>query len=144
VRLRWPIAAVGVGSLLLAGANLFLHGVGDPGVIVAAIAVGVAAAGMFLAAVFDTRFQRAVSTLNAARRAQARQKGLSGPTGQGLQPGDRVLATVNAAVLAGALVAGNWFHRGPPTALLAAALALGAVAQIALTVQRRDTDRRPG
>ena len=74
-RLRLPIAAVGLTSLLLAIANLFPHVVDDQLIVVAATVVGVAAAGMFLSAVFDMRFRRAVSALNAQRRAQARENG---------------------------------------------------------------------
>ena len=71
-RLRLPIAAVGVASLLLAIANLFLHVVDDRLIIVAATVVGIAAVVLFLCAVFDMRFQRALSALNAERRAEAR------------------------------------------------------------------------
>jgi hypothetical protein len=141
-RLRLPIAAVGVASLLLAIANLFLHVVGDQLIVVAATVVGVAAAGMFLSAVFDMRFQRAVSALNAERRAEARENGsLSRLTGWGLPVGDRLLVTVSLPLLVMALVAANYFHRPPATALLVAAFALVGLAQMALMVRGQPTDR---
>lgn len=107
-RLRLPIAAVGIGSVFLAAANLFLQVVDDRLIAMAAVAVGVAAAGMFLTAVADTRFQRAVSAMNAERRAQFRQQGrLARLTGWGLPLGDRLLVRVSVPVLALLLIAGN-------------------------------------
>lgn len=142
-RFRLPIAAVGIASLLLAVANLFFDAVDDRLIIVAATVVGIAAAGLFLCAVFDMRFQRAVSALNAERRAEARDKGrLSRLTGWGLPVGDRLLVALSFPLLASCLVAANYFHRGPTTALLFAAFALVGLAQMALMVRGQATDRR--
>lgn len=141
-RLRLPIAAVGAASLLLAIANLFLQAVDDRLIVVAATVVGVAALGMFVCAIFDTRFQRAVSALNAERRAEARKKGrLARLTGWGLPVGDRLLVAVNLPVLIMCFVAANYFHRLPATALLFAAFVLVGLAQMALMVRGQPTDR---
>jgi len=141
-RLRLPIAAIGVASLLLAIANLVCHAVGERLVIVAASVVGAVAILLFVCAVFDIRFQRALSTLNAKRRTEAREKGrLSRLTGWSLLLGDRLLATVSWPLLLMFLVAANYFHRLPATALLFAAFALVALAQIALMVRGQPTDR---
>lgn len=140
-RFRLPIAAVGIASLLLAAANLFFDAVDDRLIMVAATVVGVAAVGLFLCAVFDVRFQRAVSALNETRRAEARNKGrLSRLTRWGLPVGDWLLVSVSLPLLAVGLVAANQFHRGPPTALLFAAFALVALAQIALMVRGQSCD----
>jgi hypothetical protein len=142
MRLRLPIAAVGVGSLFLAVANLFLDAVDDRLIGIAAMVVGAAAAAMFLVCVSDQRFQRAVSALNARRRTQAREKGRSSRLpGWELLPGDRLLVTVNVPLLVMTLIAANSIHRLPATLLLIAAFALGGMAQIALLVRGQPTDR---
>ena len=142
-RLRLPIAVVGVASLLLAIGNLFLHVVSDQFIVMAATVVGAAAVGIFLSAVFDMRFQRAVSALNAERRTEARERGrLSRLTGWGLPLGDRLLVTVSLPLLVMALICGQ--RLSPPTgktALLFAAFALVGLAQIALMVRGHRTDR---
>ena len=141
-RFRLPIAAVGIASFLLAGANLFFDAVDDRLIIVAAAVVGIAAVGLFLCALLDMRFQRAISGLNAERRKEGRDKGrLSRLTGWGLPVGDRLLVAVSLPLLAICLVAANYFHRGPTTALLFAAFALVGLAQLALMVRDRPTDR---
>jgi len=141
-RFRLPIAAVGAASLLLAIANLFFDAVNDRLIVLAATAVGVAAVAMFLCAVFDMRFQRALSSLNAERRAEARKKGRwSKFTGWGLPVGDRLLMTVSLPLLVVCLMAANLFHRGPATALLFAAFALVGLAQMALMVRGQPPDR---
>ena len=136
-RLRLPIGGIGIASLLLAVADLFFHAVGDRLMIVVAAVVGIAAVALFLCIVSDVRFQRAVSALNAERRAQAREKGRSSMTGWGLPIGDPLLAAVSLPLLAMCLVAANYFHRGPATALLLAAFGLVALAQMALMVRGR-------
>lgn len=141
-RLRLPIAAVGVASLLLAVANLLLHVVGDQFIVIAATVVGAAAVGMFLSAVFDMRFQRALSAQNAERRTEAWARGrLSRLTGWGLPLADRVLVSVGLPLLVMALIAANYFHRLPAAALLFAAFALVGLAQMALMVRGQPTDR---
>jgi hypothetical protein len=141
MRLRLPIAAVGVASLFLAIANLFLHSVEDQTIELAAAVVGVAAGGMFVSSVFDMRFQRALSALNAERRAEARELGrLSRFTGWGLPAGDRLLVAVGLPLLGMALIAANYFHRGPATSLLIAGFALVGLAQMALMVRGYSTD----
>lgn len=141
-RLRVPIAGVGVASLLLGAANLFLGVVGNRLIVVAATVVGIAALGMFLCAVFDMRFQRAVSALNSERRAEARAKGrLPRLTGWGLPMGDRLLLAVSLPLMVMCLVAANYFHRGSTAALLFAAFALVGMAQVAMMVRGQPTDR---
>ena len=141
-RFRLPIAAVGIASLLLAVGNLLFEAVNNRLIIVAAAMVGIAAVGLFLCAVFDARFQRAVSALNAKRRRAARNKGrLSRLTGWGLPVGDPLLLGVSLPLLAACLVAANHFHRGPTTALLFGAFALVGLTQIALMVRGQSTDR---
>lgn len=120
-RVRLPVVAVGVASLVLALANL-RNVIDDQLIVVSGIIVGAAAAAMFLSAVVDTRFQRAVSAVNAERRRQAKQIGrMSRLTGWGLPLGDRVLVTISLPLLALTLLAANYFHRLPATALLFAA-----------------------
>ena len=140
-RLRLPIAVVGVASLLLAVANL-LHVVGDQFIVIAATVVGAAAVGMFLSAVIGMRFQRAVSALNEERRTEARERGrLSRLTGWGLPLGDRVLVSVSLPLLVLALIAANYFHRLPATALLFAGFILVSVAQLGMMVRGEPTNR---
>jgi len=142
VLLRLPIAATVIVSLGLGAANLFPDIPGDGPVVVAAIAVGAAAGGMFLAAVFDPRLQRAVSALNAQRRAEARLKDEPANPARRTPPAaDRLLGMLNYPLLAMLLIGANWFHRGPATALLAAAFALTATAQIALAARGQPIDR---
>lgn len=141
-RFRYPIAAIGVASFLVAIANLFLHVVDDRIIGAAAAVVSFAAAGMFACAVLDGRFQRALSALNGERRTRARQRGLlSGLTSWGLPSGDRLLVTVGVPLLVMGLVAANDFHDGAVTALLFSAFALVGLAQMALMVRRQPTDR---
>lgn len=138
---RLPVAAVGVASLVIALANL-RDVINDQLVVVAGIIVGAAAAAIFLSAVFDMRFQRAVSALNAERRSQAKQIGrLSQATGWGLPLGDRLLVTISLPLLAMTLLAANYFHRLPATALLLAAFALTTVVQIGLMARGHPTNR---
>lgn len=140
--LRLTIAAIGAASLVLAIANLFWHGIDDEFVALAATLMGTAAAGLSLCQVFDSRFHRAWTALNAKRQAEARKRGrLSRLTGWGLSIGDRLLLAVRLPLLAMSLVAFNYFHRGPATALLFAAFALLTVAQIALIVRQQPADR---
>ena len=140
-RVRLPVVAVGVASLVLALANL-RNVIDDQLIVVSGIIVGAAAAAMFLSAVFDTRFQRAVTALNAERRSQAKQIGrLSRVTGWGLPLGDRLLVTISLPLVAMALLAANYFHRLPATALLFAAFFLTTVVQIGLMARGHHTDR---
>ncbi len=142
VLVRLPVVVVGAASLVLSVANL-LDRVDDQVIVVAGVVVGAAAVAMFLFAVFDMRFQRAVSALNAERRTQAKKLGgMSRVTGWGLPPGDRVLVAIALPLLAIALVAANYFHRLPATALPFAAFALTMVVQIGLMARGHPTDRR--
>ena len=141
-RLRWPIAFIGAVSAAVAAGNLSDR-TSDRVTTIAAAAVALVAASMFLCAVFDMRLQRAVSALNAERRAEAKRRGwFSWLTGFGLPGiGDRVLLAVSVPLLAVALVAGNVGHHAPAAALSFAGFFLVTVAQIALMVRGRATDR---
>lgn len=140
-RLRWPIALIGGVSAAVASGNL-LNLAPDRVTTFAAVAVALVAASMFLCAVFDMRLQRAVSALNAERRAEARRKGaFSRLTGVGLPAGDRVLLAVSVPLLAVTLFAGNVAHRVPAAALGFAGFFLVVVAQIALMARGHPTDR---
>jgi len=140
-RLRWPVALIGGMSAIGAAANL-LNWAPDRMTTYTAAAVGFAAASMFLCAVFDMRLHRAVSALNAERRAEARRRGwFSRLTGAGLPVGDRVLRWVSAALLAVALVAGNVSRHAPAATLSFAGFFLVVVAQIALMARGCPADR---
>jgi hypothetical protein len=140
-RLRWPIALVGGASAAIASADL-LSWAPDRLTVYTAVAVGVAAAILFLCAVFDMKLQRAVSALNADRRASARQRGwVARITGFGLPAGDRVLLVVALPLLLVTLVAANGYHRAPAAGLGFAGFFLIVVAQLALMARSQPTDR---
>ena len=132
---------IGGMSATVASGNL-LNWAPDRVTTYAAVAVALIAVSMFLCAVFDVRLQRAVSALNAERRAEARRRGwFSRLTGVGLLAGDRVLLAVSVPLLAVALFAGNVAHRAPAATLGFAGFFLVVVAQIALMARGRPTDR---
>jgi hypothetical protein len=140
-RLRWPIALTGVASALIAVADL-LTGIADRVTVYAACAVGLCAVIVFVCAVFDMRFQRAVSVLNAERRAEARRRGwLSRLTGVGLPMGDPLLLSVSSLLLIVTLVAGNLVHHGPAAMLGFAGFSLVGMAQAALMTRGYPKDR---
>lgn len=139
-RLRISIVLVSFAVLVLASAHLFAGVVDDLTITYAAAAVGAAAAIYFLRIVFDKRFQRAISAVNAARRAEARQWGGPARPRFGLPVGDRVLAGVGAVLLVMFLIAGNQYRRMPVTALLFAAFGLCVSAQTGLMVRGAPTD----
>jgi hypothetical protein len=138
-RLKWPIALIGGGSAAMAGANV-LNWVPDRLADYTAATVATAAACMFVCAVFDMRFQRAVSALNADLRAETRRKGwVSRITGAGLPMVNRVLLAVSILLLAVIAVAAG----GHPSAaeLGFAGFFLVCCTQIALMVRGQPTDR---
>jgi hypothetical protein len=107
----------------------------------AAIAVGAAAAIPFLCAVFDTRFHKALSMLNAERRARARELGwMARLAGVGLPVGDHVLFVAGLVLAALAVVSGLADHAAA-AALGLAAFLLVAMTQIALMVRGYPSDR---
>jgi hypothetical protein len=138
-RLRIPIAILGSTSALLATANLITPWVPDLVVTYAAIAVACAAAVIFFCATFDPRFQKAISALNAERRAQAHQLGaIARLLGLGLPAGDRVLFALSLILLTVTLGASNPL---PAAALGFSAFLLVGMSQIALMVRGYPTDR---
>ncbi|HLY79597.1 MAG TPA: hypothetical protein VKQ70_09505, partial [Caulobacteraceae bacterium] len=139
-RLRWPIALVGLAAALGAAADL-LSMVPDWLTVYAAAIVGFAAAGMFLCAVFDVKLQRAVSAMNASRRAEARRRGwLSRLTGFGLPTGDPLLGLVGLALLIVTNVAGDIYHRAAAAGLGFAGFFLVGAAAIAVMARGYPTD----
>jgi hypothetical protein len=108
----------------------------------AAIAVGIAAAAFFLCATCDMRFQKAVSALNAERRAQARRRGWKARLlGLGLPVGDRLLFGVSLVLLLVTMVATLIPDHAAAAALGLSAFFLVGVGQIALMVRGYPTDR---
>jgi hypothetical protein len=144
-RFRLPIAAVALISAALAAANIaqFLS---DRAAMCVAIGVGVAAATMFFCAVFDMRLQKAVSALNAERRAQARALGTRAARllGWGLPVGDRLLFAVSLPLLVVGLISANVFNHLAAAALSFAAFFLTVMTNIALTARTYPTDRFMG
>jgi hypothetical protein len=100
---------------------------------------------MFFCAVFDARLQKAVSALNAERRAQARASGMRARLlGWGLPVGDRLLFIVSLPPLVVGLISAYVFNQLPATALCFAAFFLSAMTNIALMARSYPTDRFMG
>jgi hypothetical protein len=132
-RIKLPVALVGVTSAALGAANLLSESVPDKVATYAAVGVGAPAALLFFCMVFDMRFQRAVSALNAERRGQFR-------AGRGVSGGDPLLLAIAVALIMEGLAAGGVFHRAPTAALAFAACALVIMANIALMVRGYPSD----
>jgi hypothetical protein len=142
IRLRRPIVAVGATSAVLAAASLATPSIPDVVVTCAAIPVAIAAAAMFGCATFDMRFQKALSALNAERRAQARRLGWKARLfGIGLPIGDRLFFTLAGILSVVTMAAFLFSDRSPAAALALSAFFLVAVGGIALMVRGYPTDR---
>ncbi len=138
VRCRIPVAVAGVVSAVLGIANLLSPIVSDALAQSVALAVGVAAAVMFLSATFDPRFHRAISAINAERRAQARALGWQARLlGWGLPTGDPLLVAVCLLLAAEILVSVSFAHHFPSAILGLAAFFLAGMTSIALSVGGR-------
>ncbi len=139
-RLRWPIAVTGVGAAIVVVADL-ISWVPDRVTVYAAAAIGTAAGALFICAVFDMKLQRAVSALNADRRADAKRRGwLARLTGVGLPLGDRPLVAAGWILLVVTYYAANMAHRAPAAALGFAGFFLVRMAQIVLAARNYPTD----
>ena len=140
-RIRWPIALSGAAAAMVAVADL-MSWVSSRVTIYAAAAIGMAAGALFFCAVFDMKLQRAMSALNADRRAEARRRGwLARLTGIGLPIGDRALFATGLILAIVTLFATNIAHHEPAAALGFAGFFLVCVAHIALMARGYPTDQ---
>jgi hypothetical protein len=134
-RFRWPIVLIGGASAVVTVANL-ASWVTDRATIYAAAGVGVIAVIMFVCAIFDMRFQRAVAAVNADRESEAKRRGwLSRLTGAGLPMGDRPLLAINILQIILVLFVANVMPHGPAAALSFAGFFLVCMTRIALFVR---------
>ena len=137
-RFRIAIAIVGALSALIAITSIVTSWI--PHVVVAGAgwAVACVAATLFLCATFDMRFVRALSAVNAERRARARQIGRKARfMGLGLPIGDRLLFIIDLCLIVCVFAASSF-----STALLSwSGFLLVTTGQIALLVRGYPTDR---
>jgi hypothetical protein len=116
-RFRFAIMLIGAASAALVAGNLLTPLIGDRFVQYAASGVGILAAAMFACAVFDPRLMRAISALNAERRAETQR-----PWWRRFLPGldlpvDRLLFAVGLALIVVTFLAANVFYREAASAL---------------------------
>lgn len=130
--LRLPAASAGGLAALLV--PLEIAGL-IPSPFIAALAIGLAVptAVFFLIAVFDRRFQNAVSALNSERRAAARALGWRARLfGWGLPGGDRALIVVRVVLLGEAMTCAFLPGHSAAAGLAVAAFALATLLAMAL------------
>ena len=141
-RLRVPILVIGAASALVTTAKLMIPSMPDPVVIATAITVSLLAAALFLCAMFDIRFQKSLSALNAERRRQARVLGWHARLlGIGLPIGERAFFALGLVLATLAMVAFNVLGQELAASLGLSGFLLVGVAQIALMVRGYPTDR---
>jgi hypothetical protein len=137
---RWPIVLVSAACGLVVAADMTVTRIAPEALFGGAAAVAAAGVILFLTAVLDMRFQRAVSALNAELRAEARKRGGLSRLGVGFRSIDPLLMALMLLLL---LVV--WFcgalHRAPDAALGAAALWLLGCAQVAGAARGYPTDK---